>query len=313
LLSVSRLRSSQGDGKTLAARNIRLISNRFPRHTEVYVVTGVADGKAEPNHGWRHGLLSQGLLSHGSRADPEGDSVPFAVTRNTEPRRRATSQVGQEVSNLMTQPAMQPDSSASQPRLNLGHFRLETCRVQINGAPSLEDWAGPLLFALWCDRASPWWIGDLLVLGDAAFGEQFSQICRGHISADQLQRYESIARRIPPENRVDSLSWSAHAAVARLSLQEQRMMLARAQQEGWNSEDLRRAVRDFLAAKRGEAIEPKRNKTKQEAPATSEERQPETARPSERERDASDSRESVQAESPSNDSAENPADDSMET
>jgi len=210
----------------------------------------------------------------------------------------------------MTQPAMQPDSSASQPRLNLGHFRLETCRVQIKGAPPLEDWAGPLLFALWCDRASPWWIGDLLILGDAAFGEQFSQICRGHISADQLQRYESIARRIPPENRVDSLSWSAHAAVARLSLQEQRLMLARAQQEGWNSEDLRREVRDFLAAKRGETIAPKRKKTKKEAPATSAE--PETARPSERERDASDARESGRAESPAHDSAEPSADDSAE-
>ena len=165
---------------------------------------------------------------------------------------------------------MPPESHASRPRLTLGQFRLETSRILISGTPPLEDWAEPLLFALWCDRASPWWIGDLLNRGDAAFGERFSQVCQGYMSADQLQRYESVARRVPPENRRDSLSWSAHAAVARLSLPEQRLMLDRAEQEGWNSEELQRAVREYLKARTPQKTAPvtKPNRSKSPAPTT---------------------------------------------
>ncbi len=121
--------------------------------------------------------------------------------------------------------------------------------MTIDGLPPLEDWAGPMQFALWCQRASPWWIGDLLNLGDAHFGEAFSQVCEGTVSGDQLQRYESVARRVPPRNRCPDLSWSAHATVARLSDEDQREMLRRASNQGWTSEQLRVQVRRFLEAK----------------------------------------------------------------
>ncbi len=83
----------------------------------------------------------------------------------------------------------------------------------------------------------------MLLAGDAQFGEDFSQACEGLISGDQLQRYESIARRVPPRNRRDNLSWSAHAAVARLSDGDQRKMLLAAERNGWTSEELRKRAR----------------------------------------------------------------------
>ena len=128
------------------------------------------------------------------------------------------------------------------PKISLGKFDFLPSAVRVKGRPALDDWQGPLQFALWCQRASPWWIGDLLNAGDAAFGEAFSQVCNGYISADQLQRYESVARRVPPKNRRENLSWSAHAVVARLSDEHQRQMLARAEERGWTSEALRRHV-----------------------------------------------------------------------
>ncbi|REJ69364.1 MAG: hypothetical protein DWQ31_04685 [Planctomycetota bacterium] len=130
-----------------------------------------------------------------------------------------------------------------EPSVSLGNFRFLPSAVQIEGKPPIEDWAGPLQFALWCQRASPWWIGDMLNAGDAHFGEMFSQVCEGHVSAEMLQRYESVARRVPPENRRADLSWSAHAAVARLPHEEQRRMLAKADAAGWNSTELQREVR----------------------------------------------------------------------
>ena len=134
-----------------------------------------------------------------------------------------------------------------QPQLKLGKFRLTSTAVHIEGRPAVEEWLGPLQMAIWCQRASPWWIGDLLNAGDARFGEAFSQACQGIVSADMLQRYESVARRVPAANRHPHLSWSAHAAVARLPHAQQRAMLAQAVKMGWNSEQLRAEVRRCLS------------------------------------------------------------------
>lgn len=131
-------------------------------------------------------------------------------------------------------------------KISLGPIELHSTGIRISGDPQLNEWSGPLQFALWCQRAGPWWIGDLLNAGDSRFGEAFSQVCDGEISADQLQRYESVARRVPPENRRPNLSWSAHAAVARLPPERQREMLDRAEENGWSSEQLRVYVRDTM-------------------------------------------------------------------
>ncbi len=136
------------------------------------------------------------------------------------------------------------------PHISLEKFQFTSSAVQVAGTPELEKWAGPLQFALWCQRASPWWIGDILRAGEMRYGEEFSQVCEGHVSADMLSRYESVARRVPPENRRDSLSWSAHAAVARLTPHDQRDMLDLAEKNGWTSEKLRIKVREFVERKR---------------------------------------------------------------
>lgn len=140
-----------------------------------------------------------------------------------------------------------------EPSLKIGPFRFYSTTVRVEQDTQVTDWLAPLTFALWCQRASPWWIGDLLLAGDAHFGEEFSQACQGWVSGEQLQRYESIARRVPPENRRPTLSWSAHAVVARLDHARQREMLELAEKHGWSSEELRSRVR---AALRGEPWRP---------------------------------------------------------
>jgi len=139
-----------------------------------------------------------------------------------------------------------------QPKFSLGKFDFLQTAVLIRGKPPLDDWAQPLLYALWCQRASPWWIGDLLNAGDARFGEAFSQVCEGDVSADMLQRYESVARRVPRENRRAKLSWSAHAAVARLPYGQQREMLCLAEENGWTSEQLRVKARQWVRDQKDE-------------------------------------------------------------
>jgi hypothetical protein len=124
------------------------------------------------------------------------------------------------------------------PKISVGPFHFTSVGVRFSGKPDLNEWKGPLQFALWCQRAGPWWIGDLLNAGEDRFGESFSQMCEGAVSAEMLNRYASVARRVPIENRVPTLSWSAHAAVARLPVDEQKRLLLEADRRGWTTEEL---------------------------------------------------------------------------
>ena len=71
-------------------------------------------------------------------------------------------------------------------------------------------------------------------------------MCEGAVSAEMLNRYASVARRVPIDNRVASLSWSAHAAVARLPNHQQKRLLLDAERHGWTSEELRARAREAM-------------------------------------------------------------------
>lgn len=86
--------------------------------------------------------------------------------------------------------------------------------------------------------------------GEDLFGESFGEACGETLSTEMVSRYASVARRIPPQNRRPELSWSAHAAVARLNHAQQRRMLAEAARQGWNSDDLRKRVQEFLKSQK---------------------------------------------------------------
>ncbi len=134
--------------------------------------------------------------------------------------------------------------------LTIGKFKFLPTGLVIDDNPQVEEWASPLQFALWCQRASPWWIGDLIVQGEGRYGEEFSQICEGEVSHEMLQRYEGVARKVPLKNRHPELSWSAHAAVARLPVDQQRAWLDRAFSQGWSSTDLRKKVSEYIKSKK---------------------------------------------------------------
>jgi hypothetical protein len=138
----------------------------------------------------------------------------------------------------------------TEPKMALGPFEFRPAFVRVAGKPPLAEWKGPLQFAIWCQRASPWWIGDMINRGEDLFGEEFGEACGDTLSTEMVSRYASVARRVPPQNRHPELSWSAHAAVARLNHNLQRKFLAQAAREGWNSDDLRKQVQQFLKSQK---------------------------------------------------------------
>ena len=134
----------------------------------------------------------------------------------------------------------------NEPQMGLGPFQFRPAHVKVQGRPPLKEWDGPLQFALWCQRASPWWIGDMINAGEDIYGEDFAEVCGGTLSTEMVSRYASVARRVPAKNRRPNLSWSAHAAVARLPHDQQRRVLAEAERNGWNSDELRKKVQEIV-------------------------------------------------------------------
>jgi hypothetical protein len=86
----------------------------------------------------------------------------------------------------------------------------------------------------------------LLNAGEDRFGETFSQMCEGAVSAEMLNRYASVARRVPIENRIATLSWTAHTCVARLPHNQQKRLLLEADRRGWTSDELRAKAREAM-------------------------------------------------------------------
>jgi hypothetical protein len=93
------------------------------------------------------------------------------------------------------------------------------------------------------DRATPFWIGDILTYSEQRWGERFAQIAdTTGLHPDTLTRYQAVAAKIPADRRVAELSFRHHQAVQTLEPGEQRSWLGRAAEGGWNSQRLRAEI-----------------------------------------------------------------------
>jgi hypothetical protein len=113
-----------------------------------------------------------------------------------------------------------------------------------SGELRLEDWIdhGRRLGAI--GRASAWWIGDWLRYGNMEFGERYARASRitGY-DAQTLMNMVYVASAIPPQQRVEALSWSHHAEVAALPPEERGPLLESAASNRLSVRCLRTEVR----------------------------------------------------------------------
>jgi hypothetical protein len=93
-----------------------------------------------------------------------------------------------------------------------------------------------------------WWLGDLLLFGEARYGEQYAQALEAaRLSERQLNRYRWVCERVARSRRRENLPFSYHEEVAALDPSGQESLLSRAEAERWPREQLREAVRDARA------------------------------------------------------------------
>lgn len=129
--------------------------------------------------------------------------------------------------------------------MKLGDFDLTETGLKVRGLPPITAWESPLLFAIWAQKHSPWWIGDLVVFAEARFGDDFYSLLEfsSGVSTGMIDRYAAVARKVPPSRRRKELSWTHHREVANLPPKEADEILDKACREGLTSIDVREMVK----------------------------------------------------------------------
>lgn len=137
-----------------------------------------------------------------------------------------------------------------------GPFMLMPAGVVATGQPTYDEWFAAMTWVQQVEKASPFWIGDLLSYGEASYGEKYTQAVEatGH-KVSYLMNVASVASKIPVERRHPDLSFAHHQDVAALPGDEQSEWLDKAEQEDWTSRDLRGHIRIAKAKQAGKTVE----------------------------------------------------------
>lgn len=126
--------------------------------------------------------------------------------------------------------------------IKLGGIRLHTCHAS-RETTKPEEFTEAFQFAMWANRSSQFWLGDMILEGLRRFGDDFYQHIDAPDSAfDHLDRCRAISAKVPPENRNASLSWTHHAFVASVPLGKQKAALAHAEEAGFNTSQFQKWI-----------------------------------------------------------------------
>lgn len=126
--------------------------------------------------------------------------------------------------------------------LSIDAANLYDGRAEVKG----HDLARPFAFAFWAQKNAAWWIGDLVTQALERFGDDAYEVLDvpPHL-VDACERWRAVAAKVPPENRREDVSWSHHAAVANMPVDQQRFLLARCADELLNLRELQDHVREW--------------------------------------------------------------------
>ena len=134
--------------------------------------------------------------------------------------------------------------------ISLPGFTLKATGVSVEGAPDVEEWRMAMQFVQRAGGAVMWWLGDLLVHGEASYGE-LEEVGDGRYEYSTLRDAKYVSANVPLSVRTDTLSFTHHHLVAPLPKQEQKKWLKKAEKAGWSVAELRKALRAARNGKPG--------------------------------------------------------------
>lgn len=119
-------------------------------------------------------------------------------------------------------------------------FAFHRCGITPVGDPTFEEWLSAGTFINNADKSVHFWIGDWLNYGEARWGQMYEQaIERTGFDYGTLANDKYIASRIEFSLRNENLSFTHHVVVAPYLPQEQKILLAKAEELGLSVKQLR--------------------------------------------------------------------------
>ena len=107
-------------------------------------------------------------------------------------------------------------------------------------------------------RSCGWWIGDWLRYGNERFGERYTRASNATgLDVQTLMNMVYVASHVDVSRRRETLSWSHHAELAALSVEQQEHWLMLAETHKWSVRDMRTEIRNARHASNaneGEAL-----------------------------------------------------------
>lgn len=119
----------------------------------------------------------------------------------------------------------------------VGPFALLPGQLAVMQHAPITEWEenAKLLFDM--QKHVPWWIGDLVVFGEARFGDDFWQVPPQGASEKLIQRFAGVSRSFKTDERVPGLSWTHHVSAMRVKSPKLRTaFLRRAEADGMDSQ-----------------------------------------------------------------------------
>jgi hypothetical protein len=137
-----------------------------------------------------------------------------------------------------------------------GPFTLTKTGAVATGEPTYDEWQAAFEWAQNVEKASPFWIGDLLVYGDK-FGEMASQVLDATDYAEQTcKNAKHTCKVIPPERRRPGVPFSHHQEIAAVKApDEQDAWLEKCEVENLTRDQLRVQIKTVKSAQAGKQVD----------------------------------------------------------
>lgn len=114
---------------------------------------------------------------------------------------------------------------------------------------SYDEWARLLSHLLHWEQSIQWWLGDLILYGENAYGELYAQAAEiSGRSVSTLSNWMWVAGHVAPAQRRNDVRWTMHREIASLTPPEQDEWLDAAEDGGWTVEELKKALRENPSA-----------------------------------------------------------------
>lgn len=140
---------------------------------------------------------------------------------------------------------MTVDLAQAREQLSLAGIEVDFTSLRITD-PDLpfEQYARAVVLAGRFKAATSFWLGDLLNFGDRLYGDKYVEAMEATgLAYDTLSNYASVCRKVAFSRRRENLRFGHHQEVASLEPHLQTEWLDAAEANGWQTKELREALR----------------------------------------------------------------------